>query len=224
MSVPPVIVRFISNSKLKNGEIMTDPNYTHLTLVVDRSGSMSSFREDAQGGLDTLLAEQFADSGIFTYTLTEFDSQINNVTRLSAVAQPYTLVPRGNTALLDAVGSEILATGADLARLPEEKRPHKVLFAIITDGHENASREFNLSRLRDMISAQETQFGWNFQFIGAEAAAWQGREMGINSSSYKRSEKGTSSALKSMSRNLNEFRKSAPSEKFLMEIDIEDED
>ena len=95
---------------------------------------------------------------------------------------------------------------------------------MVTDGQENASHEFDLSRLRDMISTQENQYGWNFQFIGAEAAAWQGHELGINSSSYRRSQKGTSSALKSMSRNLNEFRKSDVSDKFLMEIDIEDED
>ena len=134
------------------------------------------------------------------------------------------LVPRGNTALFDAVGSEILATGADLARLPEEKRPEKVLFAIVTDGHENASREFNLSRLRDMIATQERDYGWNFQFIGAEAAAWQGRELGMNSSSFKRSAKGSSSAFKSMSRNLGEFRKSEKDALFFMEMDIEDEE
>jgi len=223
MSVPHVIVRPVLIHIL-TGEIMTDPNYTHLTLVVDRSGSMSSFRDDAQGGIDTLLTEQFADTGIFTYTLVEFDGEINTVSRLSSTHEPYTLLPRGNTALFDAVGSEIIATGADLARLPEEKRPEKILFAIVTDGHENASREFNLSRLRDMIATQERDYSWNFQFIGAEAAAWQGQELGINSSSYRRSEKGASSAFKSMSRNLGEFRKSDKDALFFMEVDIEDEE
>ena len=41
---------------------MTNADYTHLTLVVDRSGSMSSVQEEAQGGT-TLVAEQFALRG-----------------------------------------------------------------------------------------------------------------------------------------------------------------
>ena len=39
---------------------MTDPTYTALMLIIDRSGSMQSIRDDMVGGLENLLAQQAA--------------------------------------------------------------------------------------------------------------------------------------------------------------------
>ncbi len=52
-------------------------------------------------------------------------------------------IPKGNTALPDAVGKTIEATGRRLANTPEENRPEKVIVAILTDGEENSSRQYN---------------------------------------------------------------------------------
>jgi len=186
---------------------MTNSNYTHLALVVDRSGSMADIKDDAQGGINTLIAEQFAEEGQLTVTLSEFDDHFNDVVRMSGKPFAYKLSPRGSTALLDAVGKEITRTAQELDALPKALRPSKVLFVVVTDGQENASNEFTLKAVKDSIDTQRKDYGWTFQFIGAEEAAWQGRQMGMNSASFSRSDKGQRGAYKSMNDSMKTFRK-----------------
>ena len=62
---------------------MTNADYTHLTLVVDRSGSMRSVQEEAQSGINALVAEQFALPGTLTVTLSQFDDAFDTVARMS---------------------------------------------------------------------------------------------------------------------------------------------
>ena len=186
---------------------MTKPNYTHLTLVVDRSGSMHSIRDDAQGGINTLLTEQFAEDGNLTVTLVEFDTTIDTVVRMTDTAPTYTLVPRGSTALLDAVGGEIVRTGENLAALSDEQKPEQVLFVVVTDGQENSSVEYQLEAVRKLIDQQRDQYNWIFQFLGAAETAWQGREMGMDSSAFTSSGKGQRSAYVALNNEMKEVRR-----------------
>lgn len=185
---------------------MTNQEYTHLTLVVDRSGSMRSTCEAAQEGITQLLKEQFSLEGKFSVTLVEFDDVIDTVFRLSSTPQEYTLIPRNGTALFDAVGSELVATGEDLARLTEDDRPGKVVFVIVTDGAENASKKYNLAQVRTLIAEQTEKYQWTFQFIGAGESAWQGEAMGVRSASYDGSAQGMTNSYIAMSASLREFR------------------
>jgi len=159
-------------------------DYTHITLVVDRSGSMSSVQTDAQEGINSLLKEQFALDGKLTVTLVQFDSEIETVKRLANKKFVYALQPRGFTALLDAVGGEIVRTGEDLAKLKEKDRPAKVLFVVVTDGMENASHEFTVDKVKDLTDRQKSKYNWDFQFIGADQAAWAGASLGMNTTQY----------------------------------------
>ena len=204
---------------------MTNSNYTHLALVVDRSGSMADIADDAQGGINTLIAEQFAEEGQLTVTLSEFDEHIDDVVRMSGKPFAYKLSPRGSTALLDAVGKEITRTSQELDALPKALRPSKVLFVVVTDGQENASNEFTLAAVRASIETQRKDHNWTFQFIGAEEAAWQGREMGMNSTSFKRSAKGQRNAYTSMNDSMKTFRKEPKNGiGFVMPEDIPDDE
>lgn len=169
---------------------MTNSTATHLTLVVDRSGSMQELKDEAQNGITTMLADQFAQPGQLTVTLVEFDDQIDVVARMARSAFTYTLEPRGMTRLLDAVGQEIHRTGADLASLPEDERPARVVFAVVTDGFENSSQEFTHEQVRALVEQQSTQFAWQFQFLGAGESAWQGAELGMRTSSTVNSRRG----------------------------------
>ena len=186
---------------------MTKPNYTHLTLVVDRSGSMESIRDDAQGGINTLLKEQFAEDGELTVTLVEFDTTIDTVVRMTDVAPTYTLAPRGGTALLDAVGGEIVRTGENLAALSEEHRPEQVLFVVVTDGQENSSMEYQLEAVRNLITRQRDQYNWAFQFLGAAEAAWQGRDMGMDAAAFTGTGKGQRSAYSALNEEMKSVRR-----------------
>ncbi|MFN7771655.1 MAG: VWA domain-containing protein [Planctomycetota bacterium] len=147
---------------------------TDITLVVDRSGSMAAIREDAEGGVNTLIAEQAKQPGECLITLVQFDQKYEFVQRGISARQcpPYKLRPRGMTALLDAVGRAINETGARLAALPESDRPGLVVFVISTDGQENASREFTREQVKQMIAHQQTVYNWQFTFLAANAEAF----------------------------------------------------
>lgn len=189
---------------------MTDKDYTHLTLVVDRSGSMQDMAAEAEAGVNRLLQEQFAEEeGYFTYTLVQFDDKIECVARLSHEPTTYRLVPRGATALLDAVGGEIAATGIDLAALREIDRPSKVVFLIVTDGYENCSREWSGDRVKKMVDHQRDKYGWQFQFLGAGESALQGKGLGMGSTQYAATAHGTRSVYDTSSSVLSSYRSGA---------------
>lgn len=78
---------------------------------------------------------------------------------------------RGCTALLDAVGKTIDSVGARLSETPEEERPEKVIFVIMTDGEENSSREYDLEKVKGMIEHQTNKYSWEFIFLGANIDA-----------------------------------------------------
>jgi hypothetical protein len=80
-------------------------------------------------------------------------------------------VPRGSTALLDAIGRTILRIDAAMTARPEELRPGKVVVAVFTDGHENASREFDHRRVGDLIREFRSAKGWEFIFLAANQDA-----------------------------------------------------
>lgn len=187
---------------------MTDPSYTHWTLVVDRSGSMEAVRSDAQGGINQAFTDQRAIPGKLTVTLIQFDTVVDDVHRMTAIADvpEYTLKPRGGTALLDTVGRAVVATGEDLAALPEDQRPAKVLIQVVTDGQENSSQEWTLDKIKALIQQQKDDYGWQFSFIGAGEHAWAGRDMGMQVSSHSHGSVGTRSAYSTASASLGAYR------------------
>ncbi|WP_167043494.1 vWA domain-containing protein [Salinibacterium sp. ZJ454] len=164
---------------------MTDPNYTALLLVVDRSGSMHSIRDEMVGALTTLVTEQAAAPGLLTVDLVQFDNKIEQVFSL---ADPATvtieLEPRGGTALFDAIGIAITEFGRTLAAMPEHARPSTVQVVIVTDGDENSSQEYSLELVRKLVTAQSNKYGWDFVFLGAnQDAVMTGRALGIDADS-----------------------------------------
>jgi hypothetical protein len=199
---------------------MTNVDYTHLTLVVDRSGSMSSVQEEAQGGINALIAEQFALPGKLTVTLSQFDDAFDTVARMSERPFAFELEPRGMTALLDAVGMEVVRTGEDLAALPEEERPGRVLLVVVTDGHENSSHEYALDRVRSMLAVQREEFGWEVRFLGADDAAWQGEALGVGTTRYANTADGNLAVFASMSGSMRTYREAPVGEALDMPDEI----
>ncbi len=152
------------------------PDLTDIAFVLDRSGSMNSIAGDAIGGFNTFLAQQQAQPGAAHLTLVLFDHEylvphdnvdIHSVPPLDARSY----IPRGMTALLDAIGRTIDAVGVRLAATPESDRPGKVIVAILTDGLENASRDYTNARVAEMISHQQQTYNWEFIFLAANQDA-----------------------------------------------------
>lgn len=149
---------------------------TEIAFVLDRSGSMESCREQAIAGFNQFLRDQQSAPGTARLSLVLFDDQYE--VPVSGVPLPEvtelttrTFVPRGSTALLDAIGLTIDETGARLAALPECDRPGQVIVAILTDGMENASKKFTWHDISARIAHQRDTYNWQFLFLGANADA-----------------------------------------------------
>jgi hypothetical protein len=147
---------------------------TDITLVIDRSGSMEEIRSDAEGGVNAFIREQAKQPGEALLTLVQFDTEYEFVHRGIPIkrVRDYKLVPRGSTALLDAVGKAINEAGDRLAKMPEQDRPGLVIFVIVTDGQENSSKEFSKARIKEMIDEQQKKYDWQFTFLGANQDAF----------------------------------------------------
>jgi hypothetical protein len=159
---------------------------TEIICIIDRSGSMESIRSDAIGGFNRFLADQKEPEDPARFTMVLFDDQYD-VTYNGADIQTVplltnkTFIPRGSTALLDAVGKTLNTVSARLAEIPADDRPEKVIVAILTDGHENASREFSLPVVREMISHYSTDLKWDFIYLAASQDVFsEAGQMGIS--------------------------------------------
>ena len=155
---------------------MTNPDYRHIIMIVDRSGSMHACKEATEEGINGLFAGQAKDTGDgsrATASLYQFDTEHDVVFAQVPLDEvpPYRLVPRGGTALLDAIGFAFAQEGEWLASLDEHERPSTVIAVIATDGMENASREYKRPQIQEIITHQQDAYSWQVLFIGANMDA-----------------------------------------------------
>ncbi|WP_339254356.1 vWA domain-containing protein [Sporosarcina sp. FSL W8-0480] len=149
---------------------------TELVFILDRSGSMSGLESDTIGGFNGMLDKQKKVEGEARVTTVLFDDEyevLHDGMDLQAI-QPMTskeYYVRGMTALLDAIGKTILLVSHAQEKMAEEKRAGNVLFVITTDGLENASCEFTVDKIREMIDFHKGKQGWEFIFLGANIDA-----------------------------------------------------
>jgi uncharacterized protein YegL/transcriptional regulator with XRE-family HTH domain len=154
---------------------------TLVSVILDKSGSMSTKVQDVIGGFNTYIEELKKDTASeFKFTLTLFDTDFEEKYLGEPLdkVQPLdtkTYEPSGNTALNDAIGRTI--------RLIENDKPTgKVIVVIMTDGEENSSHEFSHQAVKQLIEARQKD-GWAFIFLGASPDAWnQGMSYGITHS------------------------------------------
>ncbi len=160
-------------------------NLTEIVFILDRSGSMSGLESDTIGGFNAMIEKQKKEPGealISTVLFSTGSEVIHDRVPLDKMGKltekEYSV--GGCTALLDAVGEAIHHIGNVHKYAREEDRPARTLFVITTDGMENASRRYDLERVKEMIRRQKERYGWEFLFLGAniDAVETAGR-MGI---------------------------------------------
>ncbi len=161
---------------------MTDPTYTALLLIIDRSGSMQAIRDDMVGGLESLLAQQAALPGRLTVDIVAFDDEVEHqATFADPASVRVQLEPRGMTALLDALGDSLEGFRSALSAMPAHAQPATVQVVVVTDGHENASKRWTGQRVNQLITGLADELGWNFVYLGAgQDAIAVGRDLGFD--------------------------------------------
>lgn len=149
----------------------------HNLIIVDESGSMSGLEQVTIGGINETIAtikkaqEDFADTQQHYLTLVTFDDHGGNVppirTHLDAVpiwqvSDFHAYNPYGGTPLFDAMGETLTHLHE---RIKDEENATGVV-TVITDGMENASREWTGEALRRLIE-QLKEEGWTFSYMGS---------------------------------------------------------
>lgn len=145
-------------------------------ILLDRTGSMSSIWDEALGSVNAYVASVIEeDDGPQVnndITLAVFDAQEGlqfDTLRRNVKGETWNQVtndevqPRGMTPLFDAIGR--------IVALAETDNPEKAVLVIMTDGKENASREFNRDGVRAALDRIENK-GWEVVFLGAEFASF----------------------------------------------------
>lgn len=194
---------------------------TEIVMVLDRSGSMRGIDKATVEGFNKFLDEQKNSEGEAFVTLVQFDDRYEMnyqsvpVKNVDNLVLNETFIPRGSTALLDAIGKTI----EDL------KTDRDVIFVIITDGEENASKTYKREAIMKMIETQ-TNEGWKFLFLAANQDAIQaGGSIGIkgsNSINYSSNNISTANVFQSVSSNMKQYRSSKIASLNLSDVDLDE--
>lgn len=151
-------------------------NYTHVSILLDRSGSMDEIKSYIIEGFNDFIKNQKKEPGELSVTLVQFDTEyeilqdhkgVNDIPLLTDKIY----VPRGMTALNDSSVRLIEDTGTKFAAMKEDDRPEKVLLISFTDGFENASQKYappeGDAYIKKLVKQQEKIYGWKFLYVGA---------------------------------------------------------
>lgn len=213
---------------------------TYIIFVVDRSGSMSSIKNDMIGGFNAFIKEQRkikGDCKVFFYQFdTDYDTvyegvDLNSVSELT----DKTYVPRGGTALYVSLGKTIEDMGKKLSAMPEDERPERILFVTITDGEDNSwlnvingkriegeFHQFTANQVKNMVEHQTQVYNWDFAYIGANQDAWAvGATMGVsNNLNYVANSEGTTEMWDKLSAGTSTYRGSSKKVAFKFEGEV----
>ncbi|MFD1646880.1 vWA domain-containing protein [Haloarchaeobius litoreus] len=186
---------------------------THVTFVLDSSGSMSKIEDDTTGGFNSFLTDQRDGVGTATVSLYEFDSAVELVYEGRPVSAAPELSsenysPGGQTALHDAIVTAITGTEDVIGSMSPTSIPDAVVVVVLTDGKENAS-ETPQQRVREVVERKQKD-DWEFLFVGAnQDAALTASSMGMDkdrSLNMSHSGDGARAAYESTSNQISEAR------------------
>lgn len=148
------------------------PPVTEIAFILDRSGSMNPHAEAAVAGFNDFLREQQQVEGAARISLVLFDDQYEVPIDNLPVGEVCTIdtetyTPRGSTALLDAIGRTMKSFRKRIKELPKKHQPDQVIFAIFTDGLENASQKYTWQDIAAKIQKRQKKDDWQFLFLAA---------------------------------------------------------
>lgn len=149
---------------------------TELVFILDRSGSMHGLEGDTVGGFNSLVEQQRRLPGKVLLSVVLFDDEskvlydrvdINSIPAMTV--KDFTV--GGCTALIDAMGDAIHHIGNVHKYARPEDVPDHTVFAIMTDGMENASHRYTSDDVKRKVERQKEKYGWEFLFMAANIDA-----------------------------------------------------
>lgn len=184
---------------------------TMMYVILDRSASMGGKESDVVGGVNKLMEDQRKLPDPACICFVRFDDQYEVFRPMTDLREARDLtrdeyVPRGYTALLDAVGKTIMAAEEDWKR----EKPDRAVMMIVTDGQENASKEYKKAKVKELIEARQKSGLWAFMYLGANVDSFsEAGAIGIataNTANYTASAAGLRGMFKATSESFTEKR------------------
>ncbi len=153
---------------------MKNRHQVHNLIILDESGSMSSIKPQIISGFNELvqsikgIEEQFPEQEHFI-SLVSFNDIENKILHFVDPVEKLDVIndsnykPSSLTPLYDAMGFSI----SKLQHYLEGKENYNVLVTVLTDGEENASKEYTGSAIKKLVDDLKQQ-NWTFTYIGAD--------------------------------------------------------
>lgn len=206
------------------------PTHIDLVMILDQSGSMHSLTSDTIGGYNSMVDKQRKSGTDVSVTTVLFNNKETTLYDRKPIADVPVLTekeysPQNMTALLDA-------TGNTLSRMKSKKgindKGNKVIVVLITDGMENASKEYKRADVKKIISDLQEKQGWEFIFLGANIdAAVEAGSLGIrrdNAVKYKNTSKGVKANYEAVGTMMEEAAMAVPAEERTWKNKVEKDD
>ncbi len=171
---------------------------TYYHLVLDRSGSMDSCWLETKQVIDKQLEDlkriqQENSNSALIFSYCGFNQVLQFGERLMPVEQASLdwerIYPDGMTSLNDAIGESIHYLNQKIG-VALSDADADVIVLIMTDGHENSSKQYSATAVKTLMETCEQTGKWNFLFLGA------GLEVTEVTQSYNRGNKNAMSISK----------------------------
>ena len=191
-------------------------DYHEVICIIYRSGSMDEIKSDAIGGFNFFVKSQKEFEGETALSLILFNNNYNVVydgrdIKEVPMLDEKSYIPKGTTAMLDAIGTTIDRVGERLCETSEAERPEKVIVAILTDGLENASKEYSYEQIAAKVKLQQETYNWDFIFLAAnQNAVVAAEKIAIrqeDSANFEASSEGTSEVFNLMEKMVSHKRR-----------------
>ena len=147
----------------------------HNLIILDESGSMNSIKKTILNGFNELInsvksiEKEFPEQEHYISIISFNSKNENNVFHFNEPISKIETIddknynPESSTPLFDAMGFSILK----LKNFLSDKNNYSVLVTILTDGEENASKEYSLTSIKRIIEELNSE-NWTFTYIGTD--------------------------------------------------------